>query len=121
MTPETCVEFIRHSTKDQTVAVTDPRVVRLFNEYDKDIDGKLTKEEFLEFYRDRSLQKPDLVWNNLEQHGYGNDLKVKQNQYVQEDPNEIKDASVLPRYRLSSDQQIFNDLFKLFDKLGNLG
>lgn len=54
MTPETCVEFIKNSTKDETVAITDPRVVRLFNEYDKDIDGKLTKEEFLEFYKDRS-------------------------------------------------------------------
>jgi Ca2+-binding EF-hand superfamily protein len=54
MTPETCVEFIRNSTSDPSVLITDPRVVRLFNEYDKDIDGKITEEEFLEFYRDRS-------------------------------------------------------------------
>lgn len=55
--------------------VTDQRIVRLFNEYDKDIDGKLTKEEFLDFYKDRALQKPELVWANLNSYGYGNDLR----------------------------------------------
>jgi len=54
MTPETCTDFIRNSTSDPTVLITDPRVVRLFNEYDRDIDGKITQEEFLDFYRDRA-------------------------------------------------------------------
>ena len=49
--------------------------MRLFNEYDKDIDGKLSREEFLEFYRDRAMTKADLVWSNLNVHGIGNDLK----------------------------------------------
>ena len=65
MTPDTCVEFIRSTTSDGSVPPTDSRIVRLFNDYDKDIDGKITKEEFIEFYRDRSLAKPELVWSNL--------------------------------------------------------
>jgi hypothetical protein len=75
MTPESCVEFIKSSTQDQSVSPTDSRIVRLFNEYDRDIDGKLTREEFLDFYKDRAIAKPDLVWSNLNSHGIGNDLK----------------------------------------------
>lgn len=55
MTQDTCVEFIRNSTQDNNVTVTDSRIVRLFNDYDRDLDGKITREDFLDFYRDRSL------------------------------------------------------------------
>ncbi|CDW78148.1 ubiquitin carboxyl-terminal hydrolase family protein [Stylonychia lemnae] len=119
MTPDTCVEFIRNSTNDPSVLMTDPRVVRLFNEYDKDIDGKLTEEEFLEFYKDRSIQKPDLVWSNLQTHGIGNDLKPQSSQNQTEDPNEIRDPQALPRFKLSKDQDIFNEIFNLMDKCGS--
>jgi len=92
--------------------LTDSRVVRLFNEYDKDIDGKLTRDEFIEFYKDRALQKPELVWSNLNTHGYGNDLKPYNNQYSEDDPFEIKDPSFLPRYKLSNDPH-FHNFFSL--------
>lgn len=55
MTPETCVAFIKNSTQDHTVTHTDSRIVRLFNEYDKDIDGKITLEDFMDFYKDRAV------------------------------------------------------------------
>ena len=42
MTPDTCVDFIRDSTSDLTVNIADARVQRLFDDYDKDTDGKLS-------------------------------------------------------------------------------
>ena len=75
MTPETCVDFIKNSTSDGTVTINDSRVIKLFKEYDVDGDGKLNLEEFLEFYRSRSVEKPDLVWTNLVAHHIGHDLK----------------------------------------------
>jgi Ca2+-binding EF-hand superfamily protein len=54
MTPETCVDFIRNSTSDQTVTIQDNRVTRLFTEYDRDNDNRISREDFLEFYRERS-------------------------------------------------------------------
>lgn len=43
MTPETCVEFIKSSTSDPTVTTADPRVIRLFEEFDVDRDNKLSR------------------------------------------------------------------------------
>ena len=40
MTPDSCTNFIRASTTDQTVLKTDSRVVRLFTNYDEDCDGQ---------------------------------------------------------------------------------
>jgi Ca2+-binding EF-hand superfamily protein len=54
MTPETCVEFIKGSTNDTSVIKTDKRIVAMFNEYDKDIDGKITIEDFLTFYTEKA-------------------------------------------------------------------
>jgi len=31
--------------------------------------------EFVEFYRERAVTKPEIVWQNLTIHGYSNDLK----------------------------------------------
>lgn len=54
MTPDSCVDFIRNSTNDQTVTTSDSRIVRLFNEYDDNLEGRLSKEQFLRFYKDRA-------------------------------------------------------------------
>ena len=115
MTPETCVNFIRDSTNDVTVSMTDNRIVALFNNYDQDIDGKLTKEEFLTFYKDRAMSKPELVWSNLNSHGIGNDLRPIASQYQTDDPNELKNPCVLPRFKLSSND---HDFMRLFGILG---
>lgn len=68
MTPETCVNFIKDSTNDPNVTSSDQRVTRLFDDYDKDKDGKLSLSDFLDFYRDRAVTRPDLVWSNLSAH-----------------------------------------------------
>ena len=43
MTPETCVEFVRHSTTDTQVSVEDSRITKLFETYDVDRDNKLSR------------------------------------------------------------------------------
>lgn len=81
MTPETCVNFIKNSTNDPNVTAEDSRVTRLFDEYDKDKDGCLNLAEFLEFYRDRAVNRQELVWSNLQAHQIGNDLKPMNSNY----------------------------------------
>lgn len=48
---------------------------RLFKDYDRDEDGKITKQDYVDFYTDKAIQKPDVVWSNLNCNGIGNDLK----------------------------------------------
>lgn len=116
MTPETCVEFIKSSIKDVSVTIYDSRITSLFDTYDSNHDGKLTKEEFLHFYKDKSLERPELVWSNLDAHHISNNLKPNSAfQYTDNDPNEIKDPSVLPRYKLSTNQNMFDLLFSLIE------
>jgi hypothetical protein len=76
----------------------------LFDEFDTDRDNRLSRADFLEFYRDRSATKPELVWSNLSAHHYGNDLRpLNYNQYSDNDPFELVDKTLLTRYKLSND------------------
>jgi len=57
----------------------DVRVQRFFEKYDKDNDGFLTVQDFLQIYEDAKVRS-HVVWNNLQAHDYGFDLqKVKKN------------------------------------------
>lgn len=68
----------------------------------------------MEFYRDRSCNKPDLVWSNLSAHHYGPDLKpLFINVSNEIDPNELKDKTLLTRYKLSNNMDQFSILFEL--------
>ena len=103
MTHETCAAFIRSSTNDNTVGPDDQRVNKVFTSYDSDHDGKLTKDDFLEFYRQSSISRVDIVWTNIIAHNYGNDLKPINFQANDEnDPLELKDKTLLIRYKLPS-------------------
>lgn len=77
MLPIHCVNFIKFTTgaPDQVILENDSRVGEFFKAYDSDIDGRITLEDFLGFYRQKSFEKPDIVWNNLLTAKYGNDLK----------------------------------------------
>lgn len=106
MTEDTCVDFIKNSTNDPNVNTQDQRVTRLFTEYDKDKDGKLSRAEFLEFYRERAVLKPDLVWSNLTAHHFGNDLKhLSYGLYDDDDPMELKDKTHLARSKISTSER----------------
>ena len=67
------------------------------------------------------MQKSDVVWTNLNAHNYGPDLKPINFIYSNDDPSEVKDKSVLPRFKLSTNQETFELMFKLIDKLKNGG
>lgn len=41
--------------------------------------------------------------------------------YQEDDPLEVSDQSVLPRYKLSTSMEIFDLLFSLIEKLSNGG
>jgi hypothetical protein len=45
-------------------------------------------------------------------------LKPYANQYSEADPNELKDSSVLPRYKITSKEESFSQLLNLLDQLG---
>jgi len=43
--------------------------------WDSDADGKLTREDFINFYKDSCFQKINVVRTNLTHHNYRHDLK----------------------------------------------
>ena len=95
MTPEDCVEFIR-SCIDDKFKILDGQVKNLFQSYDHDGDGKVQRDEFIEFYRQACIRKEEVVRANILAHGYRNDLVKLSSVSV-----ENSDKTVLPRYILS--------------------
>ena len=76
MTTGTCIDFIKQITKDTSNIVTsDNRIVKLFNNYNKDGDDLIKLDEFMQFYIDHSKTKPDTVWQNLRANNVGDNLK----------------------------------------------
>jgi hypothetical protein len=43
---------------------------------DRDGDGKISCEDFLEFYRTKAIEKEEVVWDNLSSFKYGPDLQL---------------------------------------------
>lgn len=77
MNPKECIEFIKFTTgtPNQIIHPVDERVRVFYTTYDSDFDGRITLEDFLEFYRLKAVEKPDVVWTNLVHARYGNDLR----------------------------------------------
>jgi Ca2+-binding EF-hand superfamily protein len=44
-------------TPANSISTTDHRIVKFYNDYDSNIDGYLTLEDFLKFYRDNAENK----------------------------------------------------------------
>ncbi len=55
----------------------------IYSKYDSDHDGLLDINDFLTFYTDAALDKPQTVWNNLK------NLGVKGNFKLKDEPEEI--------------------------------
>ena len=98
MSPEQAAEFVRSCTEDNCRA-DDPRIINLFNTHDKNKDGFIEVEEFVEFYRICSVNKADIVRQNIAAHNYRADLKKI---------SEVQEASIkkeeLPRFKISQNQ-----------------
>ncbi len=90
-----------------TIHAKDSRVQYLFDNYDVDKDGKLSLKEFLEFYRSRSTEKPEIVWQNISAHDIGNNLRPNNYNDYEDDPDEVRNKCVLPRHYMSFKKEKF--------------
>lgn len=117
MSPEGLANFTKSCTED-SCSPNDKRILAVIEMYDSDKDGKLNETEFLEFYRDSSVKRPKVVWNNILSHGYRRDLK-----HVDEanDGNVSVDISLLPRYSISRNAPQFEKIFSLLSLPGKVG
>lgn len=74
MTRETCALFIKGCTGEPATA-SDERITGLFTLYDRNKDGFIEREEFLEFYESACRTKPNTVRENMAKHNIRADLK----------------------------------------------
>jgi hypothetical protein len=87
---------------------SDNRIVKLFNNYNKDRDDLIKLDEFMQFYIDHSKTKPDTVWQNLKANNVGDNLKpmpenkfnLDVTEYDLYQKNNKIDQKVLPRYTM---------------------
>ena len=107
---EGAISFIKGATGEKSVSQDDNRVINLFT-HDKDKDGLLESEEFQEFYKECILDnKEEIVWENIRNHGFRNDLKK-----ISEVTEKTVEISTLPRYILSRNPKSFDLFFKILD------
>lgn len=64
MTKEDCTKFVTGCTGNPC-SVEDSNITKTFEQYDKDKDGILKIEDFIEFYTDSARSKKQTVWLNL--------------------------------------------------------
>lgn len=76
MNPEQCADFIDSCTNDHCQP-NDRRIAEFFSRYDDDKDSYLTWDNFLLFYFDGCMNRPEIVWNNIQAHRYARNLKKK--------------------------------------------
>jgi len=114
MLPQHCVSFIKFTTgsPDTVILSTDARVGEFFKNWDSDADGRISLEDFLSFYREKSRQKPDVVWTNLINAKYGNDLKPLSDAHKADDGRVIHDPLTQPRAKITIRQEFFSELIK---------
>ena len=75
MSMDQCASFINSCTGDNCKG-SETRLKLLYDEWDKDQDGYLTLSDFHDFYSKSSLEKPSVVWANLQSYHYRNDLRL---------------------------------------------
>ena len=89
----------------------------MFEDYDEDNDGRLTKADFLRFYQTKCVQNPQVVWENLENQNVGKDLMYEQSDYndvpYASDPNVVTQQEDLPRFFISATPVMFDRLFDM--------
>lgn len=86
----------------------DNQIARVFDQYDKDKDGFLKEDNFVEFYHEASKSKASTVWLNLRMMNYRNDL-VRGDQVKPP----VVDIRLLPKYLISRSENQMQILFNL--------
>ena len=107
MTRQTCINFLQRCTS-QLTSVDDPRITRLFENYDKDKDERVSVEDFKDFYRDSINKKESTVWSNIRSWDYKTDLKKGLHR-------ENRDPKTLLRYALPQNKEFFDYFFNLLN------
>lgn len=105
MSPEALVSFTNSCTGEHCKA-DDSRIKDCFSRFDEDGDGYLMETDFLEFYRDATINRTPTVWTNLYSHHYRHDLKS----YLDIGKDKIN-PELLPRALLAKDTEVFPLLF----------
>lgn len=112
MTKESCGLFIRGVTSEPP-KVVDERIDGLFKEHDKNKDGLIEREDFLEFYRSASVGRDGIVRDNLRHNNVRSDL-VK---LIDVEEHNDYASDEMPRHRLSSTESgNFNKIMSLLAK-----
>ena len=100
MNDEAAASFLKLCT-NQNTDKSDPRVKRLFDNFNKKKDGLLTCEEFKDFYKDSILKKESTVWSNIRSWSYKTDLK-------QGTERERRDPETLLRFKIPEKGEYFD-------------
>lgn len=111
MTKETCTKFIKGCTNEQPLP-NDERILTMFKVYDANHDGRIERDEFLNFFEVACRSKPDTVRDNLKHHNIRNDLK-KLSEVTEESSFATED---MPRFKISKNQDQFDLLISLLDR-----
>jgi len=78
----------------------------------------LIEQELLEFYADKAKNREEVVRQNLLHQGIRSDLKPKidySSLTWESDTRIVRDESILPRAKLSSNHELFGQLLQLVD------
>ena len=84
--------------------------------WDSDGDGKLVRQDFLDFYIKSCFSNPELVRRNLTKYNYRADMK--QAPKAGDDDNILqarKTHNEMPRYKISNNLQYFSVILHLLD------
>ena len=105
---------LAHFVKDVTnakdeITVEDSRVTKLMNEKNKNHDGYIERDEFVNWYKDSAINRPKLVLENIKATGYRGDLKKINEGYYEEN----KDKNSMLRYILGNNDSLIKALFDI--------
>jgi len=86
-------------------------VEKFFNVFPKKGNDFLELDDFIKLYTDACINKPEVVWRNLEAFNYRNDLK-----HISEIVDELVDPEILPRFFLMNNPGFYENLFYLINQ-----
>ena len=114
MTAEEIRLFIMDATKENC-DLTDGRIRKIIS-WDSDGDGKMTREDFLSFYKSSCFANPELVRKNLTHYNYRGDMK--QAPKPGDSDNILQPRKTIyemPRFKIAFNTHNFQTLIRLVD------
>jgi hypothetical protein len=106
-----CGNFIQGCVGERSSGPDDSRVRDVFDQWDKDQDGKLQREEFFGFYMKAARERPQSVSENLKIFNIRQDLR----KWAEIGEAATAKKEEMPRYFLSTAQEHFDNLLSLLD------